>query len=96
MSSSNSAASDGRPASNSAPRSRRAQTAVTFDEAQRALIEKVIGLAPDAALPLTVKAISERRASAEAREGLSAFLEKRRPSWAAEAKAETETPKEKA
>ena len=64
--------------------------------AAKALIEKVIGLAPDAALPLTVKAISERRASAEAREGLSAFLEKRRPSWAAEAKAETETPKEKA
>jgi len=64
--------------------------------AAKALIEKVIGLAPDEALPLTVKAISERRASAEAREGLSAFLEKRRPSWAAEAKAETETPKEKA
>jgi len=39
------------------------------------------GLTPDEALPLTVKTISERRASAEAREGLSAFLEKRRPSW---------------
>ena len=31
--------------------------------AAKALIEKVIGLAPDEALPLTVKAISERRAS---------------------------------
>jgi methylglutaconyl-CoA hydratase len=64
--------------------------------AAKALIEKVLGLTPEEAFPLTVKAISERRASAEAREGLSAFLEKRRPSWAAEAKPETETPKEKA
>ena len=33
-------------------------------------------------MPLTVKTIAERRASAEAKEGLSAFLEKRPPSWA--------------
>lgn len=64
--------------------------------AAKALIEKVAGLTPDEALPLTVRTISERRASAEAREGLSAFLEKRRPSWAAEAKAGSETSKEKA
>jgi methylglutaconyl-CoA hydratase len=49
--------------------------------AAKALIERVTGLSPDEALPLTVKAISERRASAEAREGLSAFLEKRKPAW---------------
>jgi len=49
--------------------------------AAKALIEKVTGLTPDEAMPMTVRAISERRASAEAREGLSAFLEKRRPSW---------------
>ena len=33
-------------------------------------------------MPLTVRTIAERRASEEAREGLSAFLEKRPPSWA--------------
>jgi methylglutaconyl-CoA hydratase len=55
--------------------------------AAKALIEKVTGLTPDEALPLTVRTISERRASAEAREGLSAFLEKRKPSWAGQAPA---------
>jgi len=48
------------------------------------LIEKVAGLNPDDAMPLTVATISERRASAEAKEGLTAFLEKRKPSWAKE------------
>jgi methylglutaconyl-CoA hydratase len=47
------------------------------------LIEQVTGMNPDEALPLTVRTIAERRASAEAKEGLSAFLEKRPPSWAA-------------
>jgi len=49
--------------------------------AAKRLIEQVSGKSPDEAMALTVRAISERRASAEAREGLSAFLEKRRPSW---------------
>lgn len=48
----------------------------------KGLIEQVTGMKPEEALPLTSRAIAERRASAEAREGLSAFLEKRRPSWA--------------
>jgi methylglutaconyl-CoA hydratase len=47
------------------------------------LIERVAGLDPDQALPLTVETIAERRASDEAREGLTAFLEKRSPSWVA-------------
>jgi methylglutaconyl-CoA hydratase len=50
--------------------------------AAKRLIEQVAGCSPDEAMPLTVRTISERRASAEAREGLSAFLEKRRPAWA--------------
>jgi methylglutaconyl-CoA hydratase len=45
------------------------------------LIEKVSGLDPEEAMPLTVATIAERRASAEAKEGLSAFLEKRKPRW---------------
>jgi methylglutaconyl-CoA hydratase len=48
------------------------------------LIEQVLGKNPDEAMPLTVAAISARRASAEAKEGLTAFLEKRKPSWAKE------------
>jgi methylglutaconyl-CoA hydratase len=49
--------------------------------AAKSLIEQVTGMNPDEALPLTVRTIAERRASAEAKEGLSAFLEKRPPSW---------------
>ncbi len=45
------------------------------------LIEQVTGLRPEEAIPLTVRTIAERRASAEAREGLTAFLEKRKPDW---------------
>ncbi len=45
------------------------------------LIEEVTGLRPEEAIPLTVRTIAERRASAEAREGLTAFLEKRKPDW---------------
>jgi methylglutaconyl-CoA hydratase len=48
----------------------------------KGLIEKVAGLSPEEALPLTVETIAARRASEEAREGLSAFLEKRKPAWA--------------
>lgn len=45
------------------------------------LIEQVTGLNPDEATPLTIRTIAERRASSEAREGLTAFLEKRPPRW---------------
>jgi methylglutaconyl-CoA hydratase len=48
------------------------------------LIEQVTGKNPDEAMALTVATIAERRASAEAKEGLTAFLEKRKPSWAKE------------
>jgi methylglutaconyl-CoA hydratase len=45
------------------------------------LIEQVSGKNPDQAMTLTVRTIAKRRASAEAKEGLTAFLEKRTPSW---------------
>ena len=45
------------------------------------LIEKVTGMHPEEAMAITVRAIAERRACPEAREGLTAFLEKRKPSW---------------
>ncbi len=45
------------------------------------LIGRVAGLSPLQAMELTVETIAERRASDEAREGLSAFLEKRAPRW---------------
>jgi methylglutaconyl-CoA hydratase len=48
------------------------------------LIEEVAGQTPDEAMALTVRTIAERRASGEAKEGLTAFLEKRKPSWAKE------------
>jgi methylglutaconyl-CoA hydratase len=51
------------------------------------LIEQVTGKSPEEAMPLTVRTIAERRASEEAKEGLTAFLEKRRPSWAFEIEA---------
>jgi methylglutaconyl-CoA hydratase len=35
----------------------------------------------DRAVPMTASALAARRASAEGREGLKAFLEKRKPSW---------------
>lgn len=48
----------------------------------KSLIAEVSGKPPDEALPVTVRTIAERRASPEAKEGLTAFLEKRAPSWA--------------
>ena len=48
----------------------------------KSLIEKVAGRNPDQAASLTVRTIAARRASAEAKEGLSAFLEKRPATWA--------------
>ena len=58
--------------------------------AAKRLIEQVTGQGPEEAMPLTVRTISERRASGEAREGLSAFLEKRRPTWAQQAEKSAE------
>lgn len=46
------------------------------------LIAQVTGKSPDEAMALTVRTIAERRASDEAKEGLTAFLEKRLPGWA--------------
>lgn len=50
------------------------------------LIAQVTGMRPEDALALTAKTIAERRASAEAKEGLTAFLEKRKASWVEEMK----------
>jgi methylglutaconyl-CoA hydratase len=50
--------------------------------AAKRLIAQVTGQSPDEAMALTVRTIAERRASEEAKEGLTAFLEKRPPSWA--------------
>jgi methylglutaconyl-CoA hydratase len=47
------------------------------------LIEEVAGKNPDEAMPVTVRTIADRRASDEAKEGLTAFLEKRPPAWSA-------------
>lgn len=52
----------------------------------KGLIEQVAWKTPEEAMPLTVRTIAERRASAEAKEGLTAFLEKRKPSWSRGAK----------
>jgi methylglutaconyl-CoA hydratase len=49
--------------------------------AAKRLIETVAPLAIDDAFSVTAQAIADRRASEEGREGLSAFLEKRKPSW---------------
>jgi methylglutaconyl-CoA hydratase len=45
------------------------------------LIADVAGKTPEEAMPVTVRTIAERRASKEAKEGLTAFLEKRPPAW---------------
>ena len=51
--------------------------------AAKRLIGAVAGKDIDEAFAETSQAIAERRASEEGREGLSAFLEKRKPSWSA-------------
>ena len=47
----------------------------------KALISQVAGRPPAEAAATTVRAIAQRRVSAEGQEGLRAFLEKRNPSW---------------
>lgn len=50
-------------------------------EVAKRLITQVAGMKPDEAMPVTVRTIAERRASEEAKEGLTAFLEKRPAAW---------------
>jgi methylglutaconyl-CoA hydratase len=50
--------------------------------AAKALIREVWARPLEQARPLTAEAIATRRVSAEGQEGLRAFLEKRKPSWA--------------
>jgi methylglutaconyl-CoA hydratase len=49
--------------------------------ATKALIRDVYGRSIEAARPITANALASRRVSAEGQEGLTAFLEKRKPSW---------------
>jgi methylglutaconyl-CoA hydratase len=51
--------------------------------ASKALIREVWERSIHDATPLTASAIAARRVSAEGQEGLTAFLEKRKPSWSA-------------
>jgi methylglutaconyl-CoA hydratase len=50
--------------------------------AAKALIRGVWGKSAAEAAPMTAAALAARRASAEGQEGLRAFLDKRKPSWA--------------
>jgi methylglutaconyl-CoA hydratase len=50
-------------------------------KAAKNLIRETAGLPRDRAIQETIQAIAEIRVSAEAQEGLSAFLEKRKPRW---------------
>jgi methylglutaconyl-CoA hydratase len=50
--------------------------------ASKALIEQVWGHSPEQAMTRTASAIASQRVSAEGQEGLTAFLEKRKPRWA--------------
>ena len=49
--------------------------------AAKALVRELRTLAPDEARRFTLRQIAERRTSPEGQEGLSAFVEKRPPSW---------------
>jgi len=51
--------------------------------AAKNLVNEVAHLSPTAALPFTADLLARLRASEEAREGMTAFLEKRPPSWKA-------------
>ncbi|MFN2445751.1 MAG: enoyl-CoA hydratase-related protein [Vicinamibacterales bacterium] len=58
--------------------------APTAVAAAKALIPKVWGRSPADARDITAQAIAAQRVSAQGQEGLTAFLQKRRPSWAAD------------
>jgi len=49
--------------------------------AAKRLVSDVASMSPTEALPLTAELLAKLRASDEAREGMSAFLEKRSPRW---------------
>ena len=51
--------------------------------AAKSLVSQVAVMAPADALPFTADLLAKLRASDEAREGMTAFLEKRAPSWKA-------------
>jgi methylglutaconyl-CoA hydratase len=51
--------------------------------AAKNLVNEVAHLSPSEALPFTADLLAKLRASEEAREGMTAFLEKRPPSWKA-------------
>ena len=53
----------------------------TAARAAKAIIRDQRGLDPDAVLALTTTAIARQRTSPEGQEGLTAFLEKRKPDW---------------
>ena len=53
----------------------------TAARAAKALVRELRSLGPDDARTHTVRHIAQQRASAEGQEGLSAFIERRRPSW---------------
>jgi methylglutaconyl-CoA hydratase len=53
----------------------------TAVRAAKAIVRDQRGLDPEARRQLTVQAIARQRTSAEGQEGLTAFLEKRPPSW---------------
>ena len=53
----------------------------TAARAAKALVRELRGLDPQEARRHAVRHIAQQRASPEGQEGLSAFLEKRRPSW---------------
>jgi methylglutaconyl-CoA hydratase len=52
--------------------------------AAKALIPRVLGRAPIAAMAITAEAIAAQRVSPEGQDGLRAFLEKRAPGWIVE------------
>lgn len=57
----------------------------TAVRAAKAIVREVRGLSPGSARWHTARVLARQRASAEAQEGIRAFFEGRRPSWAAEA-----------
>lgn len=52
--------------------------------AVKRLVREVSALSYEEAVPLTARTIADIRTTAEAQEGMAAFLEKRRPSWTEE------------